>query len=219
MVSALVLRAVTSDAPGARAGSWRREVVEGFGLVRAESLVRLLGAVQGLAALSAGATSALLIVFAKRRLGLGPSGFGLMLSAIGIGAALGPLMLRVLKVRDPSVRWLFAPYALRGAVDILLATTRSPAVAAGALGLYGTGTSSGMVIYHTALQSRLRPAVRGRAFALLDVIWQTGRLASLAAGGVLADAVGIRAVYLLGGGLLLAAAVIGVVGSRAARIR
>jgi len=44
----------------------------------------------------------------------------------------------------------------------------------------------------------------------LDVLWQTGRLISLLGGGLLADTVGIRAVYVLGGLLLLAAAAVGV---------
>jgi hypothetical protein len=49
--------------------------------------------VQLLAALSAGATSALLVILAERHLGTGPGGFGLLLGAIGAGAALGPLLL------------------------------------------------------------------------------------------------------------------------------
>jgi len=46
------------------------------------------------------------------------------------------------------------------------------------------------------------------------VLWQTGRLLSLLGGGLLADAVGIQAVYVLGGLLLLAASATGAVGSR-----
>jgi MFS family permease len=51
--------------------------------------------------------------------------------------------------------------------------------------------------------------LRGRIFAFYDVVWQGSRLASIAAGGVLADAFGIRAVYLLGGLLLFAAGALG----------
>lgn len=57
---------------------------------------------------------------------------------------------------------------------------------------------------------------RGRAFAGFDVLWQSGRMLSLLGGGLLADAVGIREVYLLGGLLLLAAPAIGAAGARAA---
>ncbi len=51
--------------------------------------------------------------------------------------------------------------------------------------------------------------VRGRVFAGFDLIWQLGRLVSLLLGGLLAAAIGIQAVYYLGGGLLLLAGAIG----------
>ena len=46
------------------------------------------------------------------------------------------------------------------------------------------------------------------------MFWQLGRLVSLLIGGLLAAALGIQAVYLLGGLLLLAAAAIGWAGIR-----
>jgi len=87
-------------------------------------------------------------------------------------------------------------------------------LAAGALLFYGLSTSTGNVTFSSLLQSRVPEDLRGRAFAGFDVLWQTGRLLSLLGGGLLADAVGIRAVYLLGGLLLLAAAAVGALGAR-----
>lgn len=55
------------------------------------------------------------------------------------------------------------------------------------------------------LQAETPEHVRGRVFAAMDVLWQGGRLLSLAVGGTLADLYGIRVVYSLGGALLLAA--------------
>lgn len=133
---------------------------------------------KGFAAISAGAASALLVVLAERQLNVGPSGFGLLLSAIGIGAATGPLLLRLRREDEPSARWLFEPYLLRGGVDLGLAFTHHPLVAAVALGLYGVGTSTGMLTYQSVLQIRVAEGIRGRAFAILDVVWQTGRLDS-----------------------------------------
>jgi MFS family permease len=49
-------------------------------------------------------------------------------------------------------------------------------------------------------------------FAGFDLLWQAGRLASLVLGGVVADALGIRAVYYLGGVLLLVAGAVGLAG-------
>ena len=53
-------------------------------------------AFQVAAAFSAGATSGLLVVLAADWLRIGPAGFGLLLAAIVVGAATGPLLLRPL---------------------------------------------------------------------------------------------------------------------------
>jgi hypothetical protein len=42
---------------------------------------------------------------------------------------------------------VFGPYLLRGLVDLVLATTRNLPAAMAAFGLYGVGTSTGMVTY------------------------------------------------------------------------
>ncbi|MDP9405911.1 MAG: MFS transporter, partial [Actinomycetota bacterium] len=76
---------------------------------------------------------------------------------------------------------------LRGAVDLVLAIVRALPVAAGALAVYGVGTSTGMVTFTSLLKSRTAPGERGRVFAGFDVLWQTGRLASLGLGGLAAD--------------------------------
>jgi len=194
------------------AGSWLARIGEGARLLVADRLLRLLALVQLLAALSAGATSALLVVLAGRQLRVGPDGFGLLLAAIGVGAALGPLLLARLVSNPRRPPLVFGPLLLRGLVDLVLATTRSLAVAMGALVVYGVGTSTGMVTYNSLLQAEVAPEVRGRVFAGFDLLWQAGRLASLVLGGVAADALGIRAVYYLGGALLLVAGAIGFAG-------
>jgi len=186
---------------------------DGLKALAALPLLKALAAGQFLAALSAGATSALLVVLAKDRLG-GGGGYGLLIAAIGVGAALGPLLLtrRITDPRRPLL--VFGPYAVRGLVDLVLSVVTAVPLAAGALLFYGLSTSTGNVTFSSLLQSRVPEDLRGRAFAGFDVLWQTGRLLSLLGGGLLADAVGIRAVYLLGGLLLLAAAAVGALGAR-----
>ncbi|MDN5797569.1 MAG: MFS transporter, partial [Intrasporangium sp.] len=167
-----------------------------------------LGAGQLLASLSAGATSALLVVLAEEHLGVSGSGYGMLIGAIGIGAALGPLALLRL-IRDPRRPvFVFGPFAMRGVVDLALATFASPAVAVCSLVAYGVGTS-GAVTFNSMLQAEAPQHARGRIFSAMDVLWQGGRLISLGVGGLLADTCGITAVYYLGGVLLLAAAGVG----------
>ena len=192
---------------------WWAQVREGADLLRSDRLLRALAAGQLLAALSAGATSALLVVLIRDHVGLGARGYGLALAAIGVGAALGPLLLtRVRNPRQPA--FVFGPYLLRAVVDLVLALVRVPAVAVASLVGYGIGTSTGAVTFNSLLQAHTPPAVRGRVFAAFDLLWQLGRLASLVAGGVLADTAGIGAVYIAGAALLAAAALIGSRGLR-----
>ena len=179
--------------------------------------MRALALGQTLAALSAGATSALLVVLAEQHLGVTGTGYGLLIAAIGVGAAIGPLVL-VRLLTDPSrLAFVFGPFALRGVVDLVLASVTAVPVAAGALAAYGIGTSTGAVTFNSLLQAEAPEHVRGRVFASMDVIWQAGRLLSLGAGGLLADRYGIQAVYYLGGLLLLAAASAGVLGRAGGR--
>ena len=181
---------------------------EALSALREIPLLRALAVGQFLAALSAGATSALLVVLAEERLG-GGEGYGLLVAAIGAGAALGPLLV-LRRVTDPRRTLLvFGPYAVRGVVDLVLAVVVSVPLAAAALVVYGLSTSTGSVTFSSLVQSRVPAHLRGRAFAGFDVLWQTGRMLSLVGGGLLADAAGIRSVYVLGGLLLLTAAAVG----------
>lgn len=209
LVSAVMLRRLSvGRSPAAlEVGGWSA-VAAGLREVRRRPLLARLAVVQVLAALSAGASGGLLVVLASEWLGVGPSGYGVLLGAIGIGALLGPVVLRR-RIQPGEARWLFGPYALRGAVDLTLAAVPNAVVAAGALGLYGIGTSTGMIAYQATLQRAVPTEVRGRAFALYDVVWNAARLVSLGLGGLLADLVGIRAVYVASGALLLAAAAVG----------
>lgn len=210
-ISALVLRGLPS--PGLVQKTQRRHLLaearEGVCVLAGHRLLRALAVGQVLAALSAGATSALLVVLAEKHLGVTGTGYGFLIAAIGVGAAIGPLLL-VRRLSDPSRPvFVFGPFALRGLVDLVLATVAVIPVAAAALVVYGIGTSTGAVTFNSMLQAESPEHARGRVFASMDIIWQAGRLVSLGVGGLLADLYGIQVVYYLGGALLLAAAAAG----------
>lgn len=183
-------------------------ILGGVRAVRSHALLARLAVVQVLASMSAGATGGLLVVLADRWLGVGPGGFGSLLAAIGVGAALGPLVLRRL-IRPADKRWLFGPFAVRGAVDLTLAGVANPVVAGGALVAYGMSTSTGMVAYQSTPQTLVPADTRGRVFAFYDLLWSGSRLLSLAAGGLLADLTDVRLVYVISALLLGVAAVVG----------
>ncbi len=215
-LSAAVLRGLRLPQPP-RAVDNRRLVADaraGVVLVARDGLLRAFAIGQFLAALSAGATSALLVVLAAEHLRVEPGTYGLLVGAIGIGAAIGPLVLLRL-VRDPRrPLFVFGPYALRGVVDLILASSRSLPLAAVSLSVYGLGTSTGAVTFNSLLQSHVDDRTRGRVFATMDILWQAGRLLSLGIGGLLADTLGVRSVYFLGGLLLVIAGAVGFTAAR-----
>ncbi len=219
LVSALALRGLRPPEPPREVGRRRllTEARAGVALVGSDRLLRALAIGQLLAALSAGATSALLVVLAAEHLAAPANAYGMLVGAIGVGAALGPTLLLRL-IPDPRrPLYVFGPYVLRGLVDLVLASARSLPIAAATLAVYGLGTSTGAVTFNSLLQSHVTDRTRGRVFALMDLLWQAGRLASLGVGGLLADTIGIRAVYYLGGVLLLLAAALGFAATRGTR--
>lgn len=131
LVSAAVLARLRL--PGAAASTARRgwfaDAAAGVRLIAGDRLLRARGVGQLLAALSAGATSALLVVLAREHLGLPDSGYGLLLGAIGVGAVLGPLLLTRLVSNPRRPAFVFGPYLLRGGVDFALAAVAALPVA------------------------------------------------------------------------------------------
>lgn len=197
------------DRPATPGSPQLAQIAEGLRAVRASRLLVGLAVIQALAALSAGASSALLVVLAERHLHVGAGRFGLLLAAIGMGAGVGPLILHHLVGEVRRRRFLLGPYLLRGVVDLVLAASSSFGVAIGALAAYGVGTSTGNVAYTTVLHRNVPDRLRGRIFSFFDVVWHSARLLSIGAGGALADAVGIRVLYVATGALLLVAGMAG----------
>jgi len=193
-----------------RLGAWVGDVREGLAYARRDPFVARLVPVQALTSLATGATSALLVVLATQHLHLAAQGFGWLLAAIGVGALLGPFLSNGLtRGRPLDVRLLFVPYLIRGVGDIALGLVVGLPWALVILFIYGLNTSTGMVASNTILQTVIPDRVRGRVFTLLDVTWAAMRLVSLGLGGVLADHIGISAVYVIGGVLLALAGVLG----------
>ena len=158
-------------------------------------------------------------MLAAEQLRVGGAAYGLMLTAIGAGAFLGPLALTRVSRQARRPRVVFAAFGLRGLVDLVLASVTALPSALAALVGYGLGTSTGNVTFSSIIQSHVPPALLGRVFSAFDLIWQAMRLLSLLLGGILADTLGIRAVFYTAGMLLLAAALAGVTAATPARRR
>lgn len=137
------------------------------------------------------------------------SGYGLLIAAFGVGAAMEPLALLRLVRQPRRARLVLRPFPLRGVVDLVLAVTTRLSVAAAGLVAYGVGTWTGAVTFGSLLQAETEDRLRGRVFAMMDVIRQVGRLLPLAVAGIVADLVDVWVLYVGGSVLLLMAAAYG----------
>lgn len=199
--------------PASEKQGWRLYLAEmraGLTYALTDTFVSRLVLIQMLASFAVGGTSALLVVLAERHLGLAPTGFSTLLLVIGIGALLGPFLLGLFTHNYKDMKLLFVPYVIRGIGDILIALIASYPLALVLLFVYGLNTSTGMVVYNSIMQSAVPDQVRGRVFTLMDMSWSVMEILSISFAGLLADALGIRPVYYLGGALLILAGLLGV---------
>ncbi|HSH79728.1 MAG TPA: MFS transporter [Herpetosiphonaceae bacterium] len=192
-------------------GAYFGEARAGLSYAAHDRFVSRLLLVQSLASFAVGATGAMLVVLAEQHLRLPPAGFAWLIGAIGVGALLGPFIPNTVAKDYRNAGWLFVPYVIRGIGDVLLAVFTPLPIALLILFVYGLNTSTGMVVFNSTVQGAVPDAVRGRVFTLLDVSWNAMRLLSLALGGWLVDAAGIRPLFWTGGTLLALAGLLGLV--------
>ncbi len=202
----------TVPIPESEKKGWRLyfdEMRAGLDYARRDVFVSRLTLVQMIASLAVGGTSALLVVLSQQYLQLPPAGFSTLLLAIGAGALLGPFLLGLVTQNYKDMRLLFFPYLIRGVGDILMALVASFPFALFLLFVYGLNTSTGSVVYNSIMQASIPDRVKGRVFTLMDMAWSVMEILSIGLAGILADAMGIRSVYYLGGFLLILSGAIG----------
>lgn len=164
------------------------DVKEGLQYIAGNELVR--GVIYGLAGglLGGGMMIPLGPVFSTAVLNEGTSGFGLLMFALGFGAAIGVITLVLLQKRAPmeTVFWL----AIVGTgAGIVVAATFSALVAAMFVTVFvGAGAGTGYVAGFTLLQRYSRDELRGRTFAALYTLIRVCLLFSLTATPLLASA-------------------------------
>jgi MFS family permease len=130
----------------------------------------MLGAVSlDLFAVLLGGATALLPIFAKDILDVGPTGLGLLRGAPAVGALAISLVLARWPIQRRSGRWLLGSVAVYGVAMIAFGLSRSFWLSLVALALSGAVDMISVVIRHTLVQLETPDHMRGRVSAINSV--------------------------------------------------
>ena len=135
------------------------------------------------------------VLYAEQRLGLGPIGFGLLLSVWAVGGLIGTAGAARLLERFGPGSLLRAGLIVEVATQATLAATRTPWVAAAILVVFGIHT----VVWGTiivSLRQRLVPdRLRGRVGGVFALLNLGGAAVGTLLGGLLAAATSVTTPY------------------------
>ena len=217
----------------ATGGDWRqpfRDLVEGFAFVTQTRTVRRV--VFGMAVALFGGSALLPLgqSFATDVLGGGDTGFGILVTALGVGVGVG--MLGVAVFSTDRTRYDLT-YALSlGATGLSIGLAAFAETIFGAAGwvlLAGVGTGYAYVMGFTHLHGVVDDTLRGRTFAALFTLVRTAMLVSFTLAVLVASALdgrfpaplddGIRNVFALAGILILGTGLLSIAAIRSGLIR
>jgi MFS family permease len=203
-IATLCMLAVRDTPTLARSGQGMiAQLREGLGIVRRNEV--LLVATLAAMVFSLGFTGVTQVgvpSLAKLDLGAGNPGVGMLFGASGLGALIGALSIGSL-ARVPRMG-LVASTTLIAMGLALAATAAAPTLLAAATLLFVGGVARAFagVTFVTITQTNAPPEARGRVMALF-MLGVTGLAPlSLSIGGLLAEALGVRGVFIAGGGAI-----------------
>jgi dTMP kinase len=160
------------------AQTWR-DIKAGLGFIRSNPLVRgvMIGLAGGL--IGGGAIVPLGPTVAIEVLHGGPASFGLLMTALGVGAALGVVTLLWLQRRLPRQAVFTTAVVATGSSIIAVASMSSLGPAFFLVALLGAGAGCAYVTGFTMLQESVSDDMRGRTFSTLYTIVRVCLLLSL----------------------------------------
>lgn len=193
--SALMLSRVPMKSPAAARTAERfdlsrvwRDTMDGLRFLREESLASAMTIGIVVAFSAVGAVLALGQIFVSKTLGAGPAGWGLIVTAFGVGMAIGMSGANPLARVAERERVLVWSLVAAAATLFVLAAMPNLALASVATVWLGTFCGLAWVSGYTLLQENVTDEFRGRTFASLTVLSRMGLFLSLTLFPILAGA-------------------------------
>jgi MFS family permease len=186
--------------------SLRREIAEGLRWLLRHRLLRTLALLVGALNLVFTAVAAVEVLFALEVLGLGSTGYGLLVTAQAVGGLLGSLLVTRLTRRLGS-GGIIIPIVLVAAGCLAAAGSSSdPRTVGGLLVLVGAAITLWNVVTVSLRQAIVPDRLVGRVTGAYRMLAYGSMPIGAVAGGALARTFGLRAPFLVGAIVLVAAA-------------
>jgi MFS family permease len=195
-------------ATAARPAGLRAEIVEGLGWLGRHRLLRALALMNAIASLAFSAWTAIMVLFAQDRLGLGNIGYGLLWTGVAAGSLLGSVLAAQLGRTLGPRRVLLGSATAFGATTLGIGLSTSPWAAGVLLGVLGLALTVWNVVVVSLRQAIVPDRLVGRVNSAFQLVSLGVMPLGSAVGGALGHTLGLRAPFLAGGVALLAAALL-----------
>ncbi len=179
-------------------GRARDRLRAGIAYIRERPTLRRLLTAQGAAFVFFAAVIPIEVIFAKETLGVGDSGYGLMLASWGVGMVLGSIVFASVR-RAPLPILLFFSTLAVGAGYLGLAASPTLAAACAASVLGGTGNGVQWVSAISAVQELTIQGMQARVMSVLESIGAAMPGVGYLLGGLIASGASPRATFLFAG--------------------
>jgi MFS family permease len=194
----ILLTAGTLPQAEIESGRMRDRVRAGIAYIREKVVLRRLLIAQGAAFVFFAAVIPIEVVYAKETLGVGDSGYGLMLASWGMGMVLGSLVFAAVRRASLALLLLLSTLAVgAGYLGLAVAPTLAVACAASVLG--GAGNGVQWVSTISAVQEMTVAGMQARVISVLESIGAAMPGFGFVLGGVVAAVASPRTTFLVAG--------------------
>jgi MFS family permease len=185
VILALLAMRIPKSEPVVQEGSALRNFLEGFRFAMRDTPIRSALLLLSVLSLFGLQYSVFLPVFARDILHQGAGGFGMLMSAAGVGAVLGALQFAARTSYKGLARWMGAMSAICAVCLIAFSESHVFWFSAVVLFVVGFAATSQMAATNTTVQNRVPDALRGRVMAVYATMFMGVQpIGSLIAGGV-----------------------------------
>lgn len=183
---------------GVERATLRADIAEGVRWLAGHQLLRLLGVAIGLMNLTLSAATAILVLYAQERLGLGPVGYGVLIASLAIGGIAASLVAERVVGRLGPATTMRVGLLIEASTHLVLALTSKPLVAGAILALFGFHAMTWSVVSISLRQELIPGRLLGRVNSAYAVFSYGGSSLGALLGGLLAGRFGLTAPFWCG---------------------